>query len=175
MPHHMAVAEGRSWEFSKATQRQGNTAAWRTLAPLGVQLQHFVHQRHIGVPPPLALSHQLRVATALWRGLGCEVVSMEDGMVADAHQEQRGGTSLATERILVKLPQVKKPKWLPVACPVCGPAFPIRLGADCMPVTSDPGRPTNAARAASPLLTAGEVQAHQEAGLAQRVSYVGEQ
>ena len=108
-------------------------------------------------------------------GLGCEVVSMEDGMVADAHQEQRGGTSLATERILVKLPQVKKPKWLPVACPVCGPAFPIRLGADCMPVTSDPGRPTNAARAASPLLTAGEVQAHQEAGLAQRVSYVGEQ
>lgn len=53
---------------SRRGAQQQRAAVARTLAPLGVQLQHLVDQRHISIAPPLALPHQLRVAAALWRG-----------------------------------------------------------------------------------------------------------
>ncbi len=64
------ASEGRGEGMTRAEESctDGLPVPPLTLTPLGVQLEHAVNQAHILVPPPLALPHNLGVATALCTG-----------------------------------------------------------------------------------------------------------
>lgn len=83
------------------------------------------------------------------------------------------GDGMQQAAVVVSLSGHKHPSVLRRFCPLCGPHYPIRLSPDCTPLAKKSGRPSNAARAKAPKLTAAAIMAHLEIGMSLRVSILG--
>lgn len=98
--------------------------------------------------------------------------NMSDGLDTSGHQadDAAGGEGMQQAAVVVSLSGHKHPSVLHRCCPLCGSKYPIRLGPDCTPIPKKSGRPSNAARAKVPKMTAAAILAHLDIGMSLRVS-----